>query len=451
MAATEPFEGLAPTFSSDFRPIHYLGNKSRILATIETVVDVVAPEGARVCDLFAGSGVVSRRLARRHPVIAADIQEYSRVLSSALLNPARDPDLSSRVIEMARPQEKRMMSSQLCVLIDHEVRAIDDALSGNARNLAAIVEHGSLWRSQHRVGDPGAGRELADLMAQACTAVDSGPGAVITRYYGGIYFSYEQAVAIDSLAAAARCLGPQERDTAIAAILSVASELVATVGSHFAQPIRAKGSDGSLKLSLLKGVAAKRLRSVECAFGEWLCRYQSLQIVGYNHEVQREDFRTVLATLPEDTAAVYADPPYTRDHYSRFYHVLETLALGDEPGVSMMTLGGTVQPSRALYRRERHQSPFCIRSQVIPAFRSLFAGAAVRKTPVVLSYSPFSPGTAARPMTRLVSVSDLVDLAGEYFDEVRVESAGPVTHSKLNADRLNAAASNEAEILLIAR
>ena len=31
---------------------------------------------------------------------------------------------------------------------------------------------------------------------------------------------------------------------------------------------------------------------------------------------------------------VYADPPYTRDHYSRFYHVLETISLFDSPIVS---------------------------------------------------------------------------------------------------------------------
>ena len=39
---------------------------------------------------------------------------------------------------------------------------------------------------------------------------------------------------------------------------------------------------------------------------------------------------------------VYADPPYTRDHYSRFYHVLETLALRDDPRFRLTRL--TVTP-----------------------------------------------------------------------------------------------------------
>ena len=237
----------------------------------------------------------------------------------------------------------------------------------------------------------------------------------------------------------------------MAAVLSTASELVATVGGHFAQPIRPRSANGSLKHSYLKGVAAKRRKSANQAFVAWLSRYQSLSKVGHDHIVVRKDFRSVLSDLPGDTGAVYADPPYTRDHYSRFYHVLETLAVGDEPGVSMMNLDGEVLPSRALYRRERHQSPFCIRSQVVPAFRALFSGASAKGVPVVLSYSPFSPGTAARPETRLISVADLGKLAGEYFGEVHVESAGSVTHSKLNAERFNATATDGAEIFVIAR
>ena len=41
------------------------------------------------------------------------------------------------------------------------------------------------------------------------------------------------------------------------------------------------------------------------------------------------DFRQALQNLDDDVRVIYADPPYTRDHYSRFYHGLETLSLRD--------------------------------------------------------------------------------------------------------------------------
>src|SRR4030042_2259461 len=68
------------------RPIHYLGSKLRIVNSICEVVGKIDPSGGPVCDLFAGSGTVSREFSTSRTVIAVDIQEYSRVLCSALLS-----------------------------------------------------------------------------------------------------------------------------------------------------------------------------------------------------------------------------------------------------------------------------------------------------------------------------------------------------------------------------
>ena len=80
----------SPNNSRDiFRPIHYLGSKLRILDFIQRTIDDVDPSGAGVCDLFAGSGTVSYKLSSTHSVTSVDIQEYSRVICSALLKPTR--------------------------------------------------------------------------------------------------------------------------------------------------------------------------------------------------------------------------------------------------------------------------------------------------------------------------------------------------------------------------
>jgi hypothetical protein len=71
----------------DFRTLNYLGSKLRLLDFIEENVRKVTPDDAGVCDLFAGSGCVSYKLSRLFPVVACDIQHYSKVICDALLQP----------------------------------------------------------------------------------------------------------------------------------------------------------------------------------------------------------------------------------------------------------------------------------------------------------------------------------------------------------------------------
>ena len=71
----------------DFRLVHYMGSKLRLIDAIREVVDQIVPAGGRVCDLFAGSGAVSLGLRHAWSVTSIDIQEYSRVLCSAILTP----------------------------------------------------------------------------------------------------------------------------------------------------------------------------------------------------------------------------------------------------------------------------------------------------------------------------------------------------------------------------
>jgi adenine-specific DNA methylase len=148
-----------------------------------------------------------------------------------------------------------------------------------------------------------------------------------------------------------------------------------------------------------------------------------------------------------DCRVVYADPPYTRDHYSRFYHVLETMALRDDPKISTNTAHGKTVLSRGIYRQDRHQSPFCIRSEAPAAFEELFERVAKRGVPLVLSYSPYASEKNAHP--RVMTMDAITRLARSHFRSVNVDSVGAFFHSRLNRSDLNKDISYEAEFLLI--
>jgi 16S rRNA G966 N2-methylase RsmD len=428
--------------------VHYLGCKLRVLEVLESALDAVDPAGGRVLDLFSGTGVVAAHLSRRRPVVAADIQEYGRVLASALLAGERlPPEASLVILEGAAEHRAATCGEGLAALIEHERRSVARADAGNPDALCSIIEDGSLLRSQ--IEPPSRDRRLARLLARGAGEMPAGAATVLTRYYGGVYFSYDQALMLDGLTAAVRALPQPLRDVGLAAVMSTASDIVSSVGSQFAQPLRARGNDGQPKVGPLRAMTRRRRLSVADLFVKWMDRYASLPAPEHGSVAVRADFRDSLADPPAGISVVYADPPYTRDHYSRYYHVLETIALGDEPELSRMRLGNETLISRGLYRDQRHQSPFCIKSRAPQAFASLFDGARDLDVPMVLSYSPHGNGSASRP--RLMTIKEITTLAGNWYSDIEVISAGRLAHSKLNAARLNFEVAYDAELLILCR
>ena len=77
---------------------------------------------------------------------------------------------------------------------------------------------------------------------------------------------------------------------------------------------------------------------------------------------------------PEDT--VYLDPPYTKRQYAAYYHILETIALGDEPEVEGVC---GIRPWR------EKASDFCYKVRAAKAIERLVSSLPARR--IFLSYS----------------------------------------------------------------
>jgi adenine-specific DNA-methyltransferase len=446
----QPDPAAATAGPTAFRPVQYLGSKARLLGPILECIDEVDPSGGPVVDLFSGSGVVAAGLARSREVIAVDIQEYARVLASALLSPAHSSDEAAMALASdARRAAREIAESAAAPLVSLEGAAEQALAHGDPSLFCHVLEAGSV--AAFELGQTPPDKRVRQALADASAALRGVKDRLtLTRFYGGVYFGYGQALQLDCLLELVYDLAPgSTRDTRLAAVLGAASEAVTSVGSHFAQPIRPRDKHGRPKLRALLGAARRRRRDAIELFSQRLGRYSELP--GANHAARAVtgDYRAFLASAPPGVGVVYADPPYTRDHYSRFYHVLETMARGDLPEISTVAVNGEIALSRGLYRQDRHQSPFCIRSEVRDAFRELFIGVRRLEAPLVLSYSPYSSGTAARPQPRLMTIPEIVELAAETFDAVEVRSPGAVAHSKFNSERVNGVAEQEAETLIV--
>ena len=419
-----------------FRPIHYLGSKLRLASAIRNTLSLLDPSSGTVCDLFAGSGTVALALSADRAVVASDIQEYSRVLCSAVLRPAELTPAGVASLSTAVHVRFRELLACVAPIAELESLAINRAGTDPAA-LCDLVEYGLVV--------PAAGGAIGAALADTTARLARYPRRpTVTRLYGGVYFSYHQAAFLDAALDAIDESPAASRDTFRAAVVSTASDLVNSVGKQFAQPMRPRRADGSVKPHLIRQMCRDRSADPTAVFDGWLARYQSLPRGG-PHRVVRGDFRQVLAELNK-VAVVYADPPYTRDHYSRFYHVLETICRRDDPGLSPQSVRGRTV-SRGLYRLDRHQSPFCIKSQAPEAFADLFRGVRGVGVPLLVSYSPYL--TAGHP--RLMTVEGVVAIAQQYFGAVEVVPARPLTHSKLNKMALHREASASAEIFIACR
>ncbi len=437
---------------ASFRTIHYLGSKRRLVGQISDLINEVSPGPATCCDLFAGSGVVSFALSGHRPVIAADIQNYSRVLCSALLAECRPSKQDQE--DFKGTVNSSPLASQLeeCLqpLLKYELQVTQQAHGGDIHPLCEFITRCSIITEQK--GSPDALPEpLSSLLASVVSSLHThglaeSERCVVTRYFGGRYFSFRQAIDLDISLDAIQQLHPNFQDIFTSAVLSTSSDIVNTVGKQFAQPISPLTKDLTAKRHLLSKILADRSVSVNSTLALWIKKYSNLPVSSFRHLAIQGDYRDVLRESLSDAAIIYADPPYTRDHYSRFYHVLETMTLRDTPELSQ-TPGSTKAGGKGLYRRSRHQSPFCIKSLAPTAFASLFAGARKLHVPLIVSYSPFSQDKGHHP--RLLTIDELVRLAREQYKSVEVHSAGHFAHNKMNASRLSLSASDEAETFLI--
>lgn len=131
--------------------------------------------------------------------------------------------------------------------------------------------------------------------------------------------------------------------------------------------------------------AANRVANTAGTYGCFLSKWQrqSLDSIRLSARVIRQSAPDAsmsnndvlnVACKPEDT--VYLDPPYTKRQYAAYYHILETIALGDEPVVEGVC---GIRPWRHI------ASDYCYKVRAADALEKLVSTLPARR--IFLSYS----------------------------------------------------------------
>lgn len=264
----------------------YMGSKRAMLLNgLGKVLSQEVRTANRFVDLFAGSGAVSTFIGSTSPVsvLAFDLQAYSVVLTEAVIGRDKPFDWDgcwNRWLERARDRYQPSAPS------------LDRKLSK-----AAVLR-----------------------MRAWCEDIERSP---ITRSYGGHYFSPQQSAWIDALRATLPSKKPA-RTVALAALIRAASQCAAAPG-HTAQPFQPTlGAIQYLEEAWRRDVVER----TRLALGTIASNFA--RTIGSSHLA---DANEISRTLKCGDLA-FIDPPYSGVQYSRFYHVLESIAQGETGAVS---------------------------------------------------------------------------------------------------------------------
>jgi len=357
----------------------YMGSKRELLENIETIVDKKLKQGDVLLDIFAGTCGVGVYLRDKYPVYSNDVQQYSKVISEGTIETEPVDATKEKIWSLLQSDYEKNFKTVSSKLKDYLTESnyfknITDWDEKSLKKYLRFIKTVPSPLNSDKVSDEG--NWLTKEYSNQNKKGKRFPYVQTTFLFSEMYFSLEQAIIIDSLKYAIDNLS----DKNLAKILNVAlihSFSYSSAGTgHFAQ-----FRDLST-ISSVKDVFIYRIKSVTDYFFRKAEEIIQGTRLNKHHSKSRSfstDYRTLLNddSVMKSVKLIYADPPYTFVHYSRFYHATEDLCRYDYPIVE----------HKGRYRKDRHQSPFCIKTQAPDAFDEIFVKASKYKTPVLISYS----------------------------------------------------------------
>lgn len=351
---TETSEETESTFSPRAYPqvIKYMGSKATILNFLGVELEKVNTPDAQLVDLFAGACALSGGFGHKSKLLSNDIQEYSAVIASVYLHRAEKIGAFD-VVAAATPIAEASLEALPAGLTYPLSLSLSSFNKIEAKSQKLLHKE---FSSTHHL---------------------------FTRAYAGTWWSAEQCVWIDAIREVLDRLLTEgkidDSDFRFGLTCLMHAMAYASQGTgHYAQYRDAKTEETmhdilKYRRASIPALFAKKFKS--------LLHWNLKHVVDKAHETTALDYRECLSKV--NNAVVYADPPYAFVHYSRFYHALETVVKYDYPEIQ--SFRGEVVKGR--YRVNRHQSPFCIGTQVESAFLDLFDGVKDSQSQLVLSYS----------------------------------------------------------------
>ncbi len=348
--------------------MQYMGGKGRIVGNILNGVEAQFKDLSHFVDLFSGSGVVAFHAQMRgYKVSANDIQPYSSAVLSSLLTHSRT-DIESLVHSLQAISDDKLF---------HKSRSIYLADYFKEKSfITALNDNRFIWEDYRDFCES---TELCNGTLESVSDLKSNEDwTLFLAYYRNTYFGVRQCAEIDYLRELSESLSEDLKAHLIASVVSALTYCVSST-THLAQFLKPSTDKNSKSL-----LVRRNLKIIDFVIE----RLNLLTLVDLSdsNTVFNLDFKDALRELALDSSSiVYADPPYFKEHYSRYYHVLDTFVLYDYPLLTFNPRLGETTKGR--YRDDRIVSDFGKKSLVRGAFDELCNSCLIYGNKLAISYA----------------------------------------------------------------
>ncbi|MFC2150568.1 DNA adenine methylase, partial [Calditrichota bacterium] len=351
-----------------------------------------------IVDLMAGTHTVGYAMKQRCRMVANDIQRYSMVIGNTLLNYNPQPHFDGAVLEAFNKYYLANMR-HLKNLFNLGFKSESTFVNAAKTEQPSWAEYSDFCENYPHflrpTKAPGYPEEFMLLFGkhrvEAYRTLNKlEPYSLFSLYYANTYLGVLQCAQVDSIRYAIDKICDEWVDAnadygydGFGLRCLLLSALIASISrgnpgpGHWAAFPRVNDRNYDYLLGYrrldLHQIFVDRVKRIE----EEIAKHQSPFEA---HTVKTEDYVTFMAEVHEyikKAKVVYLDPPYSQGHYSRFYHLIETLIQYDYPEIS----------HSGRYRTDRHQSPFAHKGKVAAAVGAVCEVARDAGTTMVLSYS----------------------------------------------------------------
>ena len=307
----------------------YMGSKKSLIGFVVESLWPHVEDDSVILDIMCGSGAVSNALAQMSDVYASDAQFFCRLLAKiqgAGFNKKKAFEILNELYIYYTDNLRTLQGECKNQLeLEREVFHMDmnnpDLVFEKYENYIENVDlYSSTESTSKKIMEKIQIRKINNKLFPYC---------LFTYYFSNVYFGLEQCMQIDSIRYAIDTIQDEEIKNWVLGVLVVTvSAIASNHAGHFAQPKRVDEKS-------VAEVIEKRKKSAWLEFSKRLFSVAAeSERYSYNINIVDGPWENALkqvANLDLSNLIVYLDAPYKRDEYSRYYHVLETIALYDYP------------------------------------------------------------------------------------------------------------------------
>lgn len=307
----------------------YMGSKKSLVGFVVEALWPHVEDDSVILDIMCGSGAVSNALAQMSNVYASDAQFFCRLLAKiqgAGFNKKKAFEILNELY-IYYIDNLRSLQDECKNQLDLEKEVFHMDMNNPDlvfEKYKKYMENVDLYSSTESTS-----KKLMEKIQIRKSNNKLFPYCLFTYYFSNVYFGLEQCMQIDSIRYAIDTIQDEEVKNWVLGVLVVTvSAIASNHAGHFAQPKRVDEKS-------ISEVIEKRKKSAWLEFSKRLLSVAAeSERYSYNINIVDGPWKNALkqvANLDSSNLIVYLDAPYKRDEYSRYYHVLETVALYDYP------------------------------------------------------------------------------------------------------------------------